>query len=67
MGNHRVTPYYADANIAPLQGFAITTLPQGFSLSLGNMVRGYGFDLQGIRFHDCENSLILYVGCRCMC
>lgn len=40
---------------------------QGLSLSLGNMVRGYAFDLQGIRFHNSECSLILYVGRRCMC
>ena len=26
----------------------------GLSLSLGNMVRGYGFDLQGIHFNNSE-------------
>ena len=27
---------------------------EGITLSLGNMVRGYGFDLQGIHFHNSE-------------
>lgn len=31
---------------------------QGLSLSLGNMVRGYGFDLQGIHFHNSECAYI---------
>lgn len=31
---------------------------QGLSLSLGNMVRGYAFDLQGIRFHNSECAYI---------
>ena len=31
---------------------------QGLSLSLGNMVRGYGFDLQGIHFHNSECDYI---------
>lgn len=31
---------------------------QGLSLSLGNMVRGYGFDLQGIHFHYSECAYI---------
>ena len=30
----------------------------GLSLSLGNMVRGYGFDLQGIHFHNSECAYI---------
>ena len=31
---------------------------QGLSLSLGNMVRGFGFDLQGIHFHNSECAYI---------
>ena len=31
---------------------------QGLSLSLGNMVRGYDFDLQGIHFHNSECAYI---------
>jgi len=31
---------------------------QGLSLSLGNMVRGYGFDLQGIHFNNSECAYI---------
>ena len=31
---------------------------QGLPLSLGNMVRGYGFDLQGIHFHNSECAYI---------
>ena len=31
---------------------------QGLSLSLGNMVRGYAFELQGIRFHNSECAYI---------
>ena len=31
----------------------------GFSLSLGNMVRGFGFDLQGIHFNNSECAYIV--------
>ena len=31
---------------------------QGLSLSLGNMVRGYDFDLQGVHFHNSECAYI---------
>lgn len=31
---------------------------QGLSLSLGNMVRGYGFDLQGVHFNNSECAYI---------
>lgn len=31
---------------------------QGLSLSLGNMVRGFDFDLQGIHFHNSESAYI---------
>ena len=44
-------------NAASLNCFAFRhgyDVKEGFSLSLGNMVRGLGFDLQGIHFNNSE-------------
>lgn len=49
-------------NAASLNCFAFRhgyDVKDGFSMSLGNMVRGFGFDLQGIHFNNSECAYIV--------
>lgn len=60
--NNKSSFYDVEAyNASTLNCFALrrgSDVRQGLSLSLGNMVRGYAFDLQGIRFHNSECAYI---------